>query len=66
MINSFNENRQNHYHHISNEVKSKFNPVSTNRKILVQPTHTLTNSSQKLNISEKNKLLLMMIVITQA
>ena len=50
MINSSHENRQNHYHHISNEVKSIFNPVLTNRKNLMQSTHTLTNSSQKLNI----------------
>ena len=50
MINSSHENRKNHYHHISNEVKSIFNPVLTNRKNLMQSTHTLTNSSQKLNI----------------
>ena len=66
MINYSNENRQNHYHHISNEVKSIFNPVLTNRKNLMQSTHILRNSSQKLNIYGKNKLLLMMIVITQA
>ena len=50
MSNSSQENRQNHYHHISNEFKSIFNPVLTNRKILMQSTHTLTNSSQKLRI----------------